>query len=112
MPEKRMLIVPAELVKKIDENRDDMSRWEFIEFLIDSHLGEDSKELRYVTKDELHEFELSIKELLQNFLDFTVSYGLELGKQPVKDNLKELDEKLGGLDGTFTIKKPGKGNKS
>jgi len=34
MAEKRMLIVDAELVAKIDDNRGDMSRSEFINFLI------------------------------------------------------------------------------
>jgi len=38
MGEKRMLIVPAELIKKIDDNRGDMSQAEFIDFLIDSQL--------------------------------------------------------------------------
>ena len=41
MTEKRMLIVDAELLKKIDENRGDMSRTEFINFLINSQLHED-----------------------------------------------------------------------
>ena len=42
MAEKRMLIVPAELVKKIDDNRGDMTQAEFIELLIDSKLYESS----------------------------------------------------------------------
>ncbi|MFC1925751.1 hypothetical protein ACFLW2_03525 [Chloroflexota bacterium] len=113
MAEKRILIVPVQLIRMIDENRDDMNRSEFIKFLIDSHLGQDSKEQHYVTRDELHEFQQGIKELLQNFLDFSVSYGLELGKPPVKEtDIEGLDQKLGGLDGTFTIKKPEKSNKS
>lgn len=121
MAERRMLIVPTELIKRIDENRDNMRRADFIEFLMNSHLGEYSQDQEYVTRDEVHELEQSIREelhelennikgLLQNFLDFSVSYGLELGKQPVKDNLKELDEKLGELNGTFTVRKPEKSN--
>ena len=47
MSEKRMLIVDAEVVRKIDENRGDMSCSEFINFLIDNqlegHLGEDGQ---------------------------------------------------------------------
>ena len=43
MPEKRMLIVPAEIVRKIDENRGDMSQGDFIEFLIDSQIGDKAK---------------------------------------------------------------------
>ena len=40
MSEKRMLIVDAELVKKVDDNRGDMGRSEFINFLIESQLKE------------------------------------------------------------------------
>ena len=108
MPEKRMFIAPAELVKRIDENRDDMSRSDFIEFLIESRLGQESNEQHYVTKEELQEFEQGIKGLLQSFLEFFVSYGLELGKQPMAGKIEELDQKLGGLGGTFVIRKQGK----
>ncbi len=117
MPEKRMLIVPAELVEKINENRGDMSQSEFIEFLIDSQLKQDSKERsvtkealqefeqgikeRYVTKEALQEFEQGIKDLLRSFLEFFVSYGLELGGQPTKGKVEELSQKLQGLGGPF-----------
>ena len=58
MPEKRMLIVPAELIKKIDENRGDMSQAEFIDFLIGSQLKEEPKGQQYATKEEIHALEL------------------------------------------------------
>ena len=99
MPEKRMLIVPAELIRKIDENRGDMSQAEFIEFLIDSQLKEGSKgQQQYVTKDEILSFELDIKKLLKSFVDFFVSYGLELGKHPAKSEFEELTSKLQELE--------------
>ncbi len=113
MTEKRMLIVPAELVRRIDENRNDMSRSDFIEYIIENRLGQDSTEHQhqqhqYVTKEELQEFEHGIKGLLQSFLEFFVSYGLELGKQPMTSKMEELDQKLGGLGGTFVVRKQGK----
>jgi len=115
MPEKRMLVVPAELVRRIDENRGDMYRSDFIEFLIEAHLGQGSTEnhtdQHYVTKEDLQEFEQGIKGLLQSFLEFFISYGLELGKQPAASKIEELDQKLGGLGGTFVVRKPGKGDK-
>ena len=40
MSEKRMLIVDAELVKRIDDNRGDLGRSEFIDFIIESQLKE------------------------------------------------------------------------
>ncbi|MCJ7743891.1 MAG: hypothetical protein MUO99_04945 [Dehalococcoidales bacterium] len=44
MSDKRMLILPAEVVNKIDENRGDMSQAEFIEFLITNQLKEKEKD--------------------------------------------------------------------
>jgi len=102
MPEKRMLIVPAELVKKIDENRGDMSQAEFIDFLINSQLKEKPKEQQYATKEDIRSLELDIKKLLKSFVDFFVSYGLELGKHPAKPEFEELSNKLQGLEEELT----------
>ena len=101
MGEKRMLIVPVELVKKIDDNRGDMSQAEFIDFLIDSQLKQEAKEQEekeYATKEEIRSFELDIKRLLKSFLDFFVSYGLELGKQSPKAEFEELSSRLQELE--------------
>lgn len=124
MTEKRMLIVPAELVKKIDENRGDLSQADFINFLISSLLKERAEEPRYATKEEmkaveqelkkllaeakepknfatqeeLQAFEQDLKKLLKNFVDFFIGYGLELGKQSPLTELEELTSKLGDLE--------------
>jgi len=121
MAEKRMLIVPAEVIKKIDDNRGDLSQAEFISFLIDNQLKGDgtqkktaskdelisliedqlkeaSKKQNFVTREEMETFELDIKSLLKSCLDFFVSYGLELGKQSPKTELEELNSKLEELE--------------
>jgi len=98
MGEKRMLIMPAELIKKIDDNRGDMSQAEFVDFLIDSQLKEEVKKQQYATKEEVNSFEQDIKKLLRSFLDFFVSYGLELGKQSPKTEFEELSSKLQELE--------------
>jgi len=98
MTEKRMLIVDAELLRKIDENRGDMSRSEFLSFLIDSQLGEGTERDSYISKEEFHQFAQGMKELLRNFLEFFISYGLELGKQPKDKAFEELNQKLHALD--------------
>ena len=97
MADKRMLIVDAEVARKIDENRGDMNRSEFLNFLIDSQLEEDSGNQNYVNKEEFDQFEQGIKELLRNFLEFFISYGLELGKQPEDKTFEELSQKLQAL---------------
>jgi len=98
MGERRMLIVPRELVTKIDDNRSDMSQAEFIDFLIDSQLKEETKTQQYATREEVRSFEQDIKKLLKSFLDFFVSYGLELGKQSPKTEFEELTSKLQELE--------------
>ena len=98
MSDKRMLILPAEVVKKIDENRGDMSQADFINFLMDSQFKEEPRKQNYATKDELYAFEQDIKNLLRSFLDFFVSYGLDLGKQSDNPQLQDLNSKLQGLE--------------
>ncbi len=94
MAEKRMLIVDAEVVKKINENRGDMSCSEFLNFLIDSQLKEEPENQNYVDKEEFRQFAQGMKELLRNFLDFFLSYGLELGRQSQDKTFEELSQKL------------------
>jgi hypothetical protein len=100
MAEKRMLIVSSELVRRIDENRGDMSQAEFIDFLIDSQLEEikTKEQAKYVTEEQFRSLEQDIKKLLKSFLDFFVSYGLELGKQAPQSEFEELASRLQGLE--------------
>ncbi len=106
MSEKRMLIVDAELVRKVDENRGDMDRSEFINFLIDTQLGEkeDGKKRDGVSREGFHQFQEGTKELLRNFLEFFISYGLELGKQPGDNEFEQLAQKLQSLGGSAKVK--------
>ena len=121
MAEKRMMIMPAEIVKRIDENRGDLSQADFINFLmdnqlkangtekeaasreeilalIDSQLKEAAKKQHYTTREELQAFEQDIKVLLKSCLDFFVSYGLELGKNSPQEEFEELSSKLEELE--------------
>jgi hypothetical protein len=102
MAEKRMFIVNAEVARKVDESRGEMSRSEFIDFLIEEQLKEDKEykgatvNKNYVTKEELYKSQQGIKELLRSFLEFFLSYGLEVGKHSDK-NFNELSQKLQAL---------------
>ena len=125
MADKLMLIVPADLVGKIDANRGDLSQAEFIGFLIDRLLSEkideqkginreevesiraDLKKLlareeeakkKYATKEEFQAFLQDNKKLLKSFLDFFIGYGLEMGKKSPNGELSEITSKLQGLE--------------
>ena len=97
MSEKRMLIVAAEVAMKIDKHRGDVDRSDFIDFLIDSCLKEDTAKPDYITKEEFDQFQQGTRELLRNFLEFFISYGLELGKQASDSTFEELNQKLQNL---------------
>ena len=99
MSEKRMLIVDAEVAKKVDENRGGMEQSDFIAFLIDSRLKTDTVKADlskpdYITKEDFAQFQQGIKELLRNFMEFFLSYGLELGQKPDDNAMKELGQQL------------------
>jgi hypothetical protein len=98
MSEKRMLIVDTDLLLKIDDNRGEMSRSEFIAFVLENQLNDVSPasnpDNQYVTREEYQEFALGMKDLLRRFLDFFISYGLELGQEPKDETFSELVQKL------------------
>ncbi len=112
MADKRMLILPGEVVQKIDENRGDLSQAQFIELLIDSQLKDKEKDSKYATKAELQQFQDDMRKLLRNFLDFFVGYGLELGKQAPGSDLDELASKLQGLQKDIGSEQPEKSGKA
>lgn len=131
MAEKRMLILPADVIKRIDENRGDLSQAEFINFLIEnqfkessiekqgasreeilslieSQLKEVAKKQQYTTREEIQAFEQDMKSLLKSCLDFFVSYGLELGKDSPKEEFQELSSKLEELENNLNSEGEGK----
>jgi hypothetical protein len=100
--EKRLLAVDADLLKKIDESRGEMGRSEFINLLYESQLNADgpatAADLPYVKRAEFNELSAGIRELMRNFLEFALSYGLEMGKQPQGDgSFAEIASKLKSL---------------
>jgi len=92
-----MLIVDADVVRKIEENRGDMSRSDFLNFLLESQLKEGAAEQKFVDREEFEQFAQGMKDLMRNFLEFFLSYGLELGKQPLDKAFEELTQKLQAL---------------
>ena len=96
MSDKRLMVLPAELVVRVDENRGEVSRAEFINLLLDSQLGDGEQEQhqQFITKESLAEFEGGMKALLRSFLEFFITYGLEIGMGSGKVHLEALSETL------------------
>ncbi len=112
MTEQRIMVLPAEVVTRVDENRGDINRADFINILLDSHLGmakEQAQEPQnFVTSESLENFEESMKELLRSFLDFFITYGLEIGKGSGNAELQVLTESLKEAPESATPSRRGK----
>ncbi len=100
-----ILVVDAEVLRKLDDKRGGMSRSEYLNFLIEGMLKSNTVTGDFVPKAEFHEFAQGMKDLLRNFLEFFLSYGLELGKQPEDRTFAELSQKLETL-GSGGVGKP------
>ena len=97
-----ILVVDQGVVKKVDERRGDVSRPEFLGSLIDSQLQESEREEQpshadYVAREEFLQFARGMTELLRSFLEFFLSFGLEMAKPPQDDGFQELSQKLQAL---------------
>jgi hypothetical protein len=89
-----IMVVKEDVVKQIDKNRGELNRTEFVNYLIQCQLEEQSAQEKYVKKEELEVFMRQIMELLHNFLQFFISYGMSLGKPHQNEDLQNLNEQL------------------
>ena len=92
------MVVKEDVVKQIDENRGEMNRTEFVNYLIQCQLKDRFNGHDFATKDELHQFTQEIMELLHSFLQFFVSYGMALGRPPRNEDFRELKQQLESPD--------------
>jgi metal-responsive CopG/Arc/MetJ family transcriptional regulator len=112
LSDSKILVIPSDLAKKIDDNRGDMSRAEFIEALIDNLITEkpvSNNVAEYATKTELVSFQQDMKQLLKSFMDFFVSYGLEYGENGQQLDIEKFTSKLQGFQKDLTTDNGGKG---
>jgi hypothetical protein len=93
-----IMVVKDDVVKQIDENRGEMNRTEFVSYLIQSQLKGYHDQKNYVTREEFQQFTQKIVELLHNFLQFFVSYGMVLGKRQQDVEFQVLNQQLESLD--------------
>jgi hypothetical protein len=94
-----IMVVKEDVVKQIDENRGEMNRTEFVNYLIQCQLKEHMNEKNSVSKEEFQYFTRQMMNLLQNFLQFFVSYGMAMGKGQRDADVQALNEQLESLLG-------------
>jgi hypothetical protein len=92
-----IMVVKEDVVKQIDEHRGEMNRTEFVNYLIQCQLKEHSHQNEYVTKEEFQSFTRQMMELLHNFLQFFISYGMSMGQGHEEEDIQNLSQQLESL---------------
>jgi len=75
------VLISQELLGKIDRNRGGLSREEFVGLCLDAFLARGGNRAggnTYVTREEFEEFQRDIRGLQRSFIDFLITYLLEL----------------------------------
>ena len=95
-----IMVVKQDVVKQIDENRGEMNRTEFVNYLIQCQMREHLNQKICVTKEEFQVFTRQMMELLHNFLQFFVSYGMAMGKGTHEKDIQAWNKQLESFLGT------------
>ncbi len=94
-----IMVVKEDVVKQVDENRGEMNRTEFVNYLIQCQLKkEEQHEKGYISREEFHIFSRQMIGLLHNFLQFFVSYGMVMGQGQAGTDIQELNQQLESFD--------------
>jgi hypothetical protein len=88
------MVVKQDVVRQIDQNRGEMNRTEFVNYLIQCQLKEFSEPRKYVTREEFQVFARQVTELLRDFLEFFVSYGMAMGRGLHEEDIQSLNQQL------------------
>jgi len=89
-----IMVVKEDVVNQIDKNRGELNRTEFVNYLIQCQLDEQDNQEQYVKREDMDDFMRQIMELLHNFLQFFVSYGMSLGKPQDNEDFQNLNQQL------------------
>lgn len=92
-----ILVVKEDIVKQIDENRGEMNRTEFVNYLIQCQLKERSNQQKCISKEEFRRFTRQMTDLLHNFLQFSINYGMSATKGQLDENIQALNKQLEAL---------------
>ncbi len=108
---KSPLVIDRELIEKIDGNRGDLSRAEFIELCANTWFEEAEPEPKmtpreargevYATREQFERHKRSIKSLLRAFLDVLITFGLNLGRgdaRRLEEDLRQRFRETMGAD--------------
>jgi hypothetical protein len=89
-----IMVVKEDVVKQIDENRGEMNRTEFVNYLIQCQLRDFTSRKEYITKEEFQHFTSQVMELLHNFLQFFISYSMNISEGQPETDIQTLAQQL------------------
>ena len=91
-----IMVVKEDVVKQIDENRGELNRTEFVNHLIQCQLKDyySEKDKDYVAKTEYQNFTRQITDLLHDFLQFFITYGMSMGRGNHTADIQTLTDQL------------------
>ena len=92
-----IMVVKEDIVKQIDDNRGEMNRTEFVNYLIQCQLKEQDSQTKGVSREEFQAFTRQMTNTLHNFLEFFVSYGMSMGKTQPENEVQALNKQLESL---------------
>ena len=92
-----IMVVKEDVVKQIDENRGEMNRTEFVNYLIQCQLKDQLNQKDCVSKEEYQQFAHQMTGLLHNFLQFFISYGMAMGQGKSNADFQALNRQLDSL---------------
>ncbi len=93
-----IMVVKEDIVKQIDENRGEMNRTEFVNYLIQCQLKEQLDKRDCISRNEFLEFANQMTGVLHNFLQFFISYGMAMGPGKGSADFQALNKQLDSLN--------------
>ncbi|MHB8105352.1 MAG: hypothetical protein ACYDG5_07440 [Dehalococcoidales bacterium] len=99
-----IMVVKEDIVKQIDEHRGEMNRTEFVNYLIQYQLKQQLNQKKGVSREEFQDYTHQMVDLLHNFLQFFVSYGMAISTSQQAGDIQALNKQLESflkLDGDF-----------
>lgn len=91
-----IMVVKEDVVKQVDEQRGEMNRTEFVNYLIQCQLKkeQEQKDKEYISREEFQNFSHQMIGLLHNFLQFFISYGMAMGQGQADTDIQALNQQL------------------
>jgi hypothetical protein len=92
-----IMVVKEDIVKQIDDNRGEMNRTEFVNYLIQCQLKEQGSQKKGISREEFQVFTRQMTDTLHDFLNFFVSYSMSMGKTQPENDVQALNKQLESL---------------